>query len=92
MEIDVKNQLKPWKIGFDLGEKDCSGVGYVVPEHTKEGEEGCFMGSGRHIVRENQMELFPGGGAEFVCGCGGIFYIGRTLHSEEELGKNWQVE
>ena len=76
--------LIPMKIGYDLGETDCSQVGYVVPEHPD-----CRNGSGRLVVRENQLDkpLGGGGSGTWLCDCGQTFSIDMTLNSPDDLPK-----
>ena len=78
-------KLKPVRIGDDSSERDCSQVGYTVPEHNLSNGTQCPNGSGRLILRENQMEVEPGGIGNWKDPeCGKVF-TAATMNSPADI-------
>lgn len=80
--------LIPIPIGYDLGEADCSRVGYRVPSHTQVDGTSCKNGRGLLVVRENELNIVQGqgGGGIWICnGCSQTFSVGMTLNSPDDI-------
>jgi hypothetical protein len=79
-------KLKPISLDDDPAEEDCSGVGYLVPNHEGEGGKTCPNG-GVLIVRENELSFKADetGAKVWRCRCGQSFRAGIPLNSRADL-------